>query len=281
MNIIDKNPYQNKDGTISTWNRLQANMQYGGQWVAELQAQREATIQLERTLDHRFTLLRNIPLPGAGVPVPMLLVGPTGLWLLYASGIRGVFRAKDDSWMEMSGGRFRPAKPNMIQRVDLMKRALETHLRKAGLNLPEIKPVLVFTNPGQHVDSVHPLVRIVLSDAMDRFVANVLQDPPELTQPQAQKILALLTPRSEAPAERQVQVTEDERDAFSLLEDDEDDQPVSPARQPRQPGRELHLPPALERGFNLSGKQWALLAVIFGAWLLILIGFMLYLLFFM
>ncbi len=52
----------------------------------------------------------------------MVLVGPTGIQVIYASALKGVYRAKNDTWsvMDNRSHRFKPAQPNLIARTLLM-----------------------------------------------------------------------------------------------------------------------------------------------------------------
>ena len=112
MKVIDRSKYQSPDGNINYWDRMQGFMAYGSTWYRDAQAQQEIMGQLARVLDNRFVLLRNIVLPGTDVPIPLILAGPTGIWVMLVNGMRGVYRAKSDAWLTMDGGRFKAAKPN-------------------------------------------------------------------------------------------------------------------------------------------------------------------------
>jgi hypothetical protein len=59
--------------------------------------------QMERALSNKFYLLRDVLIEGAEKPLPTVLVGPPGIYLLNTSFIKGIFRAKEDTWSEMKG----------------------------------------------------------------------------------------------------------------------------------------------------------------------------------
>ncbi len=271
MRVIDKSPYQTADGKITFWNRIQGFFQYGSSWHREMEAQQEVVGQMARVLDNRFVLLRNVILPGTDVPIPLILAGPTGIWVLLVSGARGVFRAKGDSWLTMEGGRFKSAKPNMLNRVGLMVRALDAHLRKDAVPIPEIRPALLFTNPGMHVDSVHPSARVVLSDAMDRFVASLVQDTGAVRTDVVQKVVQSLTPGEdtrEADPGQAARFAQDEDDFFAFQDDPQSDHPAGETKSSDGAG----VGSFVDR-LNLSGRQWTALGILFGAWILILAVF--------
>ncbi len=57
---------------------------------------------LAEALDNRFFLLSNLSLPGQGKLFPLLLLGPTGLWAVFPTGITGFFRASESAWEQMN-----------------------------------------------------------------------------------------------------------------------------------------------------------------------------------
>lgn len=277
MKVIDESLYQAPDGTINFWNRMQGSLTYGTSWYRDMQAQQEVMAHLARTLDNRFVLLRNIILPGTDIPIPLILVGPTGVWVMIASGMRGVFRAKGDSWMSMEGGRFKAAKPNMVSRTMLMRHAIDAHLQKENLQVPEIRPVLLFTNPGMHVDSVHPSVRVVLSDAVDRYVASLLQEVGNISSEKVQQVVrSLSSPEATPREEKAAAAYQDEDDIFAFqdVEGESEDRGGGTSKGDAIPGASL-----IDR-LNISGKQWTALGLVFGLWILLLLAFAIFVLLF-
>lgn len=274
MHLIDQTPYQSKDGTFTFAQRVQATLDMGGAWYRDVMAQRDALVVFERILDNRFILLRNIALPGVEVRIPLILVGPTGIWVLNVSGLRGVYRAKEDAWTINTGGQFKRAKPNLIQRVELYARSLEAHLYKSGLPAAAVKPALLFTDPGLHVDVANASVRVVMSDALDRFLSGVMQDRSELSAMAIQDIVHKLT-RLEQVKEVSLEdgIRAEDDDFFSYGKTDEE------REQERLAQREQRAQ-KITSAFQLSTRQWVALGVLFGFEVLILFGFLIYILFF-
>jgi hypothetical protein len=277
MKVIDRSKYQSPDGNINYWDRMQGFMAYGSTWYRDAQAQQEIMGQLARVLDNRFVLLRNIVLPGTDVPIPLILAGPTGIWVMLVNGMRGVYRAKSDAWLTMDGGRFKAAKPNLVNRVQLMVLALDAHLRKDNVPIPEIRAALLFTNPGMHVDSVHPAVRVVLSDAMDSFVAGLVQDTGAMRTDIVQQIVRSLVPQG----------VEEEREVRQKTTNDQDDDDIFAFQDASDSygsggggsaGDSMNS--FLER-LSLSSGQWVALAVVFGILILLLLAFAFMIMFFL
>jgi len=195
MRVIEKSPFIHSDGEISLENRARASLKYGMPWFSEMQAQEYATRRLEKALDDENVLVRNPTLPGVDITLPLVLISPQGVRLILASPARGIFRAKGESWLSFSqrGRRFRPAKPNLQTRALAFTRALLTYIQTQGVPLPEIEPILVFSDPRTHVDSVDPETRIVLADGIRHIATSLEKAPAIMDQEDIENITRLLT----------------------------------------------------------------------------------------
>jgi len=205
MRVIDRSEYRDAEGRISLQSRLRGTLDRGLGWFGEMDAQDDIVQRLGRSLGEEHIMLRNIPLPEAGVIVPMVLISPQGVRVIYPSPIRGMFRAKGDEWYAFSGGskRFKKTRPNLQAVVMSMAQDLLNYLQSRGFGLPEVEPVLVFTNPRTHIDMARPSARIVLADAVDHFAANLQQFPAIMNRDDVNSLVeALVNPKpSEAEPE--------------------------------------------------------------------------------
>ena len=50
---------------------------------------------LKNVLDNRFAVVNNALPSGLSEPLPLILVGPTGLWMVLVSPLKGLFRASE------------------------------------------------------------------------------------------------------------------------------------------------------------------------------------------
>lgn len=181
MKLIDKTPYQDYKGEIALLDRLKGTLKYGPSWYPELQAQKMVVQLLDRVLARGFILLRNCTLPGSEITMPLILVGPPGITVAYVTHLQGTYLAKGDSWRVMRGNTFQPAAVNLLTRVEGFARALKVFLERQGAKraIP-IETVLLGANPGLYVDSQRSTVRVVMSDALERWATGLLQAPPVL-----------------------------------------------------------------------------------------------------
>ena len=306
MKIIDKTPFQTEKGEISTWDRLQGTLKYGFSWYPELAVQKNIIIQLDRVLEKGFVLIRNFTLPGSEIVEPIILMGQGGVYVIYVTHLRGYYQAKGDQWNIIgNAGRPQPAPINLMSRVTRLARALERYLQVHGIALQvPIEPVLIAADPGMHIDSMRPAVRVVQSDAVKQFAASLLQmqpilkaeyihdladrivtprpksEPPSqpVTPPAAPQTASAPTPDNPAARARaifnssaQAQPVNPSDVSFALQ--DESSQPQARLQELREssPAQPLPKPAAKQRGIGLM--QWVMLGFIVLVELCILAGF--------
>lgn len=225
-------------------------------WSQDTQAQDSVISILQKSLDGRYFLLRNVLLEGLEIPIPLVMVGPPGIRVLYVSGARGVFRARDEYWekMDEKSQKYRAAQPNLITRTMLMGRAVDAFLSSHVENLPVSESVLMFSDPGTHVEMQHPPVRIVLMDAIDRFVTALLQGRPFLSPQQIQVIVNLLSRSMNLPQTEKT--TPLKQDAFSM-KDEEKPKRELPSINIPVPNDETAI--RLVKKVPITNKQWIIL----------------------
>jgi hypothetical protein len=198
MRTIERSEFLNEDGGVSLEKRVQATLRHGLRWYGEIQAQQAVTQRLSGVLGADFVLISNLSLPGINEPFPLILIGPQGVRLILTSALRGVYRAKGTEWMTFDSGRrrFKRVRPNLQHICGGKAETLLKYLNSAGFPLPEVEAVLIFIDPRTHVDTAGPRVRIVLSDAIEHFSANMMQLPPIMDHEDISGVVdALLYPR--------------------------------------------------------------------------------------
>jgi len=203
MKIIDKTPFLTEKGEISLLDRIRGTLQYGFSWYPELQAQQAVIARLEKPLEKNYILIRNHMLGTTGIVIPMILVGPTGLYVLYTTHLRGVYRAKGDSWGTVDGTRFQPASINLLARVSRLGRALQANLKRQGYEAAiKVEVVLLAANPGMHIEAVRPVIRVVMSDALERFAVSIAQAEQVFSPETVHELVDhILHPRAPKPAQ--------------------------------------------------------------------------------
>jgi hypothetical protein len=179
MKIIDKTPLQDEKGEIGLIGRIQGTLKYGFNWFAELEAQKSVIAQLDRVLEKGFVLIRNFTLPDSEIVIPMILVGPGGVTVLYITTVKGFFEAKGDQWNTVVNGVPQPARINLLNRVSRYARAVQIFLERQKVPLAApVEAVLIAADPGAHIDSLRPTARVVMSDAIKQLGTTLLQARP-------------------------------------------------------------------------------------------------------
>jgi hypothetical protein len=181
MRHKDFSEYIDDQGEINLENRIRATFEYGLSWYGEMQALQWTVHRLDKDLEREYYALTNLQLPDSSITAPLILLGPPGVRLIIPTPVKGVFRAKGEEWLKVGSGssrKFTTAKPNLQVRAMNMSDTLLNYLRENGFGLPEVEPVLIFTDPRTHVDSLQSKVRIVHADAVDHFAANLQEYQP-------------------------------------------------------------------------------------------------------
>jgi len=179
MKIIDKTPFQTPQGNIDFSGRIQGTLKYGFSWYGDVQAQRTVIAQLERLLEKGFVLIRNFTLPGSEIVIPIILLGVGGVTVINITNVKGLFEAKGDQWNTLVNGRGIPANVNLLNRTAQYARALQVYCNRQKIQIPApIEPVLIAANPGAQVESLRPVARVVMSDAIKQFAGTLLQARP-------------------------------------------------------------------------------------------------------
>ena len=226
MKLIDQTPLQDEKGEIGIIQRVQGTLKYGLNWYPELEAQKHALGLLERGLGKGYTVIRNTTLGASGIVVPLALVGPAGIFTAHVTHLRGQYQAKGDSWGTMSGTSFQPAAINLLTRTQRLAQALQAFIERQGVKLPQpVESVLLTTSPGMHVQSLRPIVRVVMVDALERWAASLSKAAPVFTVESAyelaDRIINPRPPKKESEAEAVTPATEPDAQASQNEEESE------------------------------------------------------------
>lgn len=177
-------------------------------------------------LNNHFVLVRNLVIPdeniqAPGLLVPCVLVGPACLLAINPSDMQGFYRAWEDSWLQMekNSQNYRPAGRNLVRETLWMAERLNDLMHAGGLPYPEVQPVLFFANPGMHVESTRPAVRILKLDTVERFVNSLRREDPLLDARQVQALVDYLAGVEQTRQAQKSQLREEKKKLDSLSAD--------------------------------------------------------------
>jgi hypothetical protein len=232
MKVIDKTPLQNEKGEIPFLQRMQGMFEYGFNWYPELQAQKIVIAQLEAVLEKGFTLIRNLTLHNSQIVEPLILIGAPGVYVIRVTHLTGIYEAKGDQWNVINSGRAYPASINLLSQSSRLARALQVFIERQGIILPgPIEAVLMATSPGMQIESLRPVVRVVMSDGIKQFASSLLQARPilktDLVYDLAERII---NPRPKAAAQAASPTPEPEAPSYALSSETETEPPEEPSR---------------------------------------------------
>lgn len=287
MKIIDQTPFfNNETGEISLLDRGKAMMKYGASWIKEVEGQKQVITVLGKVLDRNYTLLRNVTPPVLEASFPFILVGPAGVFVMYVTPLTGMFRAKGDQWGTITGNIFKNEKPNLLTRTERMARAIQVFLQRQGYSaITSVDAILLCSDPSVHVDSIRPIIRVVMRDALERFAISIMQarvmlspesvqdvierilNPPKPAPPQPAETLAVAGPETLASA----QAEDPYVPAFALPESQAPAWSNEPAPLPIS-GTQARSQVPRRKGLNK--KQWAFLIVMLVIWCLLITAFL-------
>ncbi|MCP4139923.1 MAG: hypothetical protein GY755_06480 [Chloroflexi bacterium] len=279
MRIIDKTPLINEDGSISFINRVKGTLEHGFSWYPDLQAQQKAINILDKQLGKNFTLIRNHALENSKIIIPIILIGPPGIQAIFVTHVNGSFRAKNDAWGTVSGGSFKEASINLLKRIHQLGKALDVYLKKKDFELSQgVEPILLSVNSALHVSSVRPIVRIILSDAVERFASSLAQEPPVMSVEDVHKIAEeIVNPRP--PKAPEAQLREENMDGNDFAFDENASASPKPAPQKRRKAPAPAKKTSTDY-FGMTGKQLAVIGVMGLMVICLLVLFILGILFF-
>jgi hypothetical protein len=194
MKIIDLSTLRDSNGKIPFTTLLKKTLAEGQGWQSELDAQDQVMLRLERTLANDFTLIREVRIPGLDTPIPMVLVGPSGIFVLYASAVKGSFRARGDAWLKLdNSGNMHMSNPNLPTRTRLYAEAVRKFLTQNNMPVTDIEPVLLFSQPEAFVENIKAPIRMVMSDGLESYSGSLRLLNPIFSPEERAEIVRLLS----------------------------------------------------------------------------------------
>ena len=195
MKLIDCANVGAIDVQVKSLDDFLGSFKIGRGYSVDTEAQETVIAAFQRMVDNKFTMLRNVTVEGTSEPIPLVLVGPSGVWVLYPSGLRGVFRAHGEAWEKMDNRQqtYKPSGENYLTLTTQLARTVELYLASHGVRNHQIGAGVVFTNPGIHVEIARPVVRVVLIDALDRLISGILQGRLMYDREEVENIVNLFT----------------------------------------------------------------------------------------
>jgi hypothetical protein len=139
----------------------------------------DATAQaLQQHLDGRWTLFRNVLLPGHQADIDAVLVGPPGVYALEIKSFRGRYRNRGDQWWRRGyqpGWRRLAKSPS--RRVKASAASLSEYLHRKTGDKVWVEPRVVWVGPGKLDIQGKPAVYVWFLDNLATYVADLVKAP--------------------------------------------------------------------------------------------------------
>jgi hypothetical protein len=264
MNVVDFSPTPYNGGKLNFGTKISAIMSNGFGWTADMKSQEIIITALQKFLDNRYYLLRNIPLPKSNAIIPLLFFGPHGVMVFSNHALRGVYRATDDRWevMDKKTLGFVPTRLNLITLTDRLVFQLERFFNDNSITIA-VEPFLVFTDNGMHVETERPDIRILLFDAFERFTIRLSQAEAKFSAAEVLDLYGVITTALEAQQTPVEEVIEDSGPGIGQAIETRFDQLLAP----------------FQSRFNFQRKQWVLLTTFVIFDIVVLLVFLIFIVF--
>ncbi|MFO7944403.1 MAG: hypothetical protein R6U51_08935 [Anaerolineales bacterium] len=210
MKTIDLTPYKNDSPVLSTLKTLQGIIVQGWSWYQSRKSQQKLISILDDILSDECVLLRNVNLPKAGKPIPLVLVAPSGTTVINPKDKKGFFRAEGKKWEVMGQGEeYKPAFNNLIHETWVYQKTIEGYLKRHNFKAPNLNGALIFVSTETHIESISPIVKVIRADGIKNFARRLAISKPEFTDLDFRNLIKLLTKpalpeKKQEPAQKEV-----------------------------------------------------------------------------
>ena len=131
---------------------------------------------MRQALDGRWTLFRNVVLPGSSrADLDAVLVGPVGVWALEIKTLSGEYRNIGERWEYLAGNQWKLAKAGPGRQARTNAILLGDFFKADGVR-QWVTPAVVWANNGNLLRVENPSVAVWTLDRLPEEVGNLWQD---------------------------------------------------------------------------------------------------------
>lgn len=168
------------------------------QWEKRMALYRKGQLGEERVLDMMYRVLDgnwwlfiNLELPGRKTDLDMVLVGPTGVWVIEIKALQGRYRNKGNHW-EYEGRRWWPTSFNPTKQVKRNAITLSHMLRSQRIE-QWVSPALVWANPESEVVLEYPDVPVWTLEHLPEALPEALKQGRHIGEEQRSRVVEVLS----------------------------------------------------------------------------------------
>ncbi len=130
---------------------------------------------LRQNLDGRWTLFRNVVLPGRNkADIDGVLVGAPGIWALEIKALTGDYRNTGERWEYRAGKDWRPLKKSPSRQAQNNAARLASFLKADGIT-QWVTPAVIWANPESPLSVENPMAAVWTADRLPEELGNLWQ----------------------------------------------------------------------------------------------------------
>ncbi len=152
--------------------------------------ERALSVMLQ-ALDGKWTVFRDLRVPGFRGDLDFVLVGPIGIWVLEAKNLQGHYRNIGDAWQRKQREKWITAEANPSRQARVNAGHLGEFLKADGINV-FVHSAVVWTNPESPLSVENPSVAVWSLERLPDELGNLWQGK-KLAAGDKEKIIQKLT----------------------------------------------------------------------------------------
>ncbi len=194
MRTIDLSKYKAESGIQAFFKNIQGSLKYGFNWRSSRRSQEELIEILDTVLGNEVIMLRDVNIPRVELPIPMVMIAPSGLHVINPKSQRGFYRAEGKRWEELGrNDEYQLSAVNLIRETWLYHKTIEGYFKQHRFSAQMDRGVMIFVNPETHVETIRPRVRVIRADGITNFAREVAVSKPAFSDMDLREAVKLLT----------------------------------------------------------------------------------------
>ena len=133
--------------------------------------------ELANRLDKRWTIYRNLQLPGSKADLDAVLVGPPGVLVVEIKAYSGSFKINRDRWHYRRAGRWYLSDKSPLKQALANKRRLEKYLAQHGLSEIPVGTAVILGRDPDYIHFHKPIIPVRRLRDLDKILEPYIQQP--------------------------------------------------------------------------------------------------------
>ena len=268
MRTIDLSKYQAESGIVAAFKNLQGILSYGFSWYQSRKSQEELIPILDSVLGNNFVLLRDINIPKVNHPIPLVLIAPSGLYVINPKNISGYFRAEGKRWEKLGRNDEYELDPNnLIRETWLYTKTIEGYFKQHNFSVKMDRGIMIFVSPETSVESIRPRARVIRADGIINFAREIATEKAIFSDIDLRTALNLLT-KPRLPKKTKKEVKEVPEEPKNI-----------PAPKPSKFDENIEKIGQVTDRANFTRREWVIIGILIALVILVLVALITFVIF--